>query len=60
MKNMHTDSEILSLLKNRKEEGLKQMEAAYGTYIRKTAFGILRSEEDAREVENDVYLRLWN
>ena len=60
MKNMHTDSEILSLLKDRQEEGLKLMEAAYGPYIRKTAFGILRSEEDAREVENDVYLRLWN
>ena len=60
MKNMHKDSEILSLLKDRREEGIQQMEAAYGHYIRKTAFGILRNEEDAREVENDVYLRLWN
>ena len=59
MNKMHSDSAITEALKARKEEGIDMATARYGGLIRQIAFGILRNEEDAREVENDVYLKLW-
>ena len=41
------------------EEALRRIKESYGRYIRKTAFSILHSEEDAQEVENEVLLKLW-
>ena len=51
--------EMRDALAARDETALKLIAARYGPYIRKIAFGILHSEEDAEEVENDVYLKLW-
>ena len=31
----------------------------YGPYVRKIAFSILHSEEEAEEVQNDVWMKLW-
>ena len=51
--------ELLQALVRREEAALTETAARYGPYIRKIAFGILRDNEDAQEVENDVLLRLW-
>ena len=59
MNKMHSDSAIIEALAARKEEGIEWATASYGRLIRQIAFGILRHEEDAREVENDVYQKLW-
>ncbi len=51
--------EITSALARRDETALQAVEHRYGSYIRKIAFDILRSEEDAKEVQNSVCLKLW-
>ena len=53
------DEEILNLLWNRKEEGLKELEQKYGQQIQRLAGNIL-SKEDASECVNDTYLAVWN
>ena len=52
--------EMLEALIGRDESVLTQIASRYGPYVRKTAFQILRDEEDVREVENDVWLKLWH
>ena len=51
--------EMAEALARREEAVLEHLKARYGPYIRKIAFGILHSEADTEEVENDVYLKLW-
>ncbi len=51
--------EITKRLQARDETVLSEIAVRFGPYIRKIAFSILRNEEDAKEVENDVYLKLW-
>lgn len=51
--------EMLEALTRRDENVLTDISARYGPYIRKIAFGILHSEADTEEVENDVWLKLW-
>ena len=51
--------EIPDALRRRDEDALRAVQERYGPYIRKIAFDILHSEEDVREVENSVYLKLW-
>lgn len=53
------DEEILNLLWNRREEGLKELEEKYGKQIQRLAGRIL-TEEDAKECVNDTYLAVWN
>ena len=53
------DSQILALLLVRKEQGLTELEAKYGTKLKHQAMGIL-PEEDAVECINDTYLAVWN
>ena len=54
-----TLQEMRDALARRDESVLRPIAERYGPYIRKIAFGILHSEEDAEETENDVYLKLW-
>lgn len=52
-------NELLAALAERKEAALEEAGKRYGPYIRKIAFEILHNEEDTKEVENDVLLKLW-
>lgn len=54
------NEEMRDALARRDESVLKAIADRYGPYIRKIAFDILHSKEDAEETENDVYLKLWN
>lgn len=53
------DREIIRLFLERDESSIVETEAKYGSTIRHIAFNILGNEEEAQEVENDVYLRVW-
>ncbi len=53
------DNQILALLFDRNEQGLKELDAKYGTRLKHLAMGIL-PEEDALECVNDTYLAVWN
>ena len=53
------DKTLLAAYRTQNEEALQLTRDAYGRYIRRTAFAILHSEEDAEEVENEVLLKLW-
>ena len=54
------DQQILALFASRDEAALRALSEKYGGACRSIAFGILGSEEDAKEVLNDVLLNLWN
>ena len=41
------------------EAALNAAVLRYGPYVRKIAFSILHSEEEAEEVQNDVWMKLW-
>ncbi len=43
----------------RDEAALSAAMVRYGPYVRKIAFSILHSEEEAEEVQNDVWMKLW-
>ena len=54
------DSKIISLFVSRQESGIVELVVKYGSHLRRMAYGILNSSEDAKECENDTYLRTWN
>lgn len=54
------DSKIVELYFSRNEEAITRTQLKYGRYCQSIAYGILRSDEDAKECENDTYLRAWN
>lgn len=54
-----TDSEIISLLFSREEQGLRQTKEKYGKLLFSLSKNILASDEDAAECENDTYFALW-
>ncbi len=54
------DAEILTLLSDRKESALARTTERYGPLMRKIAFDLLSSEEDAEEIVNDALKRLWD
>ena len=54
-----TDSEIISLLFSREEQGLRQTKEKYGKLLFSLSKNILGSDEDAAECENDTYFALW-
>lgn len=53
------DNEILTLLWERKESALSELERKYGTRLKALASRMV-SEEDAEECVNDTYLAVWN
>ena len=57
---MQQDQHILSLYQARAEEAIAETKAAYGAGLRALAQRISGSREDAEEVEQDVYLTVWN
>lgn len=54
------DREIVSLFEKRDERAINEAKAKYSRYVRSISFGILHSEEDVEECENDAYLGAWN
>ncbi len=54
-----TDPQIIELYRRRQEDAVAETQKKYGRLFRSVAFGILRSDQDAEEVENDTYTKLW-
>ncbi len=55
-----TDENIVRLFWERSEDAIAETEKLYGNYFFYIANGILRNEEDAKEIVNDTYLKAWN
>lgn len=55
-----TDERIVALFWERSETAIAETDKAYGRYFHYIAFGILGSDEDAKEIVNDTYLKAWN
>ena len=55
-----TDERIVALFWERSETAIAETDKAYGHYFHYIAFGILGSDEDAKEIVNDTYLKAWN
>ena len=53
------DSKIIELYIKRSEEAISRTESKYGQYCRYILKNFLSSEQEAEEVENDVYMKLW-
>lgn len=53
------DTEIIQLLKLREERAVAELEAAYGAYCQSIALRMTGNLEDAAEVLNDLWLRVW-
>ncbi len=54
------DKQIVDLYWERSEEAIKETDKKYGKYCHYIAYRILGDDEDAKEVQNDTYLRVWN
>lgn len=54
------DKEIINLYLARDETAIAATAEKYGRMLRSAAFGILGSETDSEECENDAYLAAWN
>lgn len=54
------DRQIVDLFWERSEEAISETDKKYGKYILCIANNVLSDNEDAREVQNDTYLRVWN
>lgn len=53
------DAKIIELYFRRKEEAIRETDAAYGRKLHSIANRILRSREDAEESVSDTYLKTW-
>lgn len=54
------DKQIVDLYWARSETAISETEKKYGRYCHYIAYQILCSDEDAKEVVNDTYLKTWN
>ena len=54
------DRAIVALYWKRAETAIFETKKQYGRLLRSISRGILKSEEDAEECENDTYLKAWN
>ncbi len=54
------DKQIIDLFWQRSEDAIAETDKKYGRYILYIATNLLSDGEDAREVQNDTYLRAWN
>ncbi|SHK43868.1 RNA polymerase sigma-70 factor, ECF subfamily [Hathewaya proteolytica DSM 3090] len=53
------DNDIIRLIKDKDEDGLKILHQQYNALIFYIVRGILKKEEDVQECVNDVYMRIW-
>ncbi len=54
------DEKIIDLYFLRDESAITQTQVKYGHFCFSIAYRILRNNEDAKECENDTYLRAWS
>ncbi len=54
------DHQIVTLFYHRAEKAIDETAKKYGPLCRRIAQNILENEQDADELVNDTYLRLWN
>lgn len=54
------DSKIIDMYMKRDELAIKETQEKYSGYCYQIAFRILRNPDDAKECENDTYLKVWN
>jgi RNA polymerase sigma-70 factor (ECF subfamily) len=54
------DSRIVELYWARSEQAIDETEKIYGRYFYDIAYGILRDDEDSKEIVNDTYIKAWN
>ena len=54
------DKQIVDLYWARSETAISETEKKYGRYCHYIAYQILYSDEDAKEIVNDTYLKTWN
>ena len=55
-----TDEQIIALFWARNELAIQETDSKYGRYFHYVAFGILDSDEDAKEIVNDTYWKAWD
>lgn len=55
-----TDETLISLLEQRAQQALNELDNTYGAYCWAIASNILGCTEDAEECVNDAYLAVWN
>ena len=53
------DKQIVELFWERSEDAITQTDIKYGKYVLYIADNVLHDTEDAKEVQNDTYLRVW-
>ena len=54
------DNRIVDLYFERSESAISETENKYGRYCHYIAYQILENDEDAKEIVNDTYLKVWN
>jgi RNA polymerase sigma-70 factor (ECF subfamily) len=54
------DRDLIRMFWERNETAISEAQKIYQRYIRTIAKRILGNDQDAEEVENTVYLKLWN
>lgn len=54
------DNQIVELYFERAETAISETEKKYGRYCHYIAYKILENDEDAKEIVNDTYLKVWN
>jgi len=55
-----TDTAILDLFFERSEQAISALDTAHGAAVRRVAYNILGSIQDAEECVNDTWLAAWN
>lgn len=54
------DRQIVELYWARSEAAISETDKKYGRYCHYIAYQILSNDEDAKEIVNDTYLKIWN
>ena len=54
------DKQIIDMYLERNEQAVSATAEKYGKYCRYIAKNILGNDEDAKEIQNDTYLKIWN
>lgn len=54
------DQEIVQLIWDRQEHGLRELSTKYNGYCYSVSYRIVHDAEDARECVNDTWLKTWN
>jgi len=53
------EEQLIKLIQNKQDEGMKQLTQQYGNMIRYIVNGIVKDASGQEECINDVYLKIW-